>query len=335
MSKQEACVTRERAQSFLNLVEHAEYIGLGSHTNPDGDALGSVLGLYAALQAAYPEKVIVPVGADMNPVPRYLRFLPGAEKIVAPDACKKAPDLFIALDVPNTERLNKCEAVLQQAERVVLIDHHESEAVFADVAIICPQAAATAAILLELLQILALPIPPEAAFCLYCGIMTDTGRFQFQNTSGSVFESAKVLFDLGANPSYIAQMIYEQDSFAQLKLRSYVLNRLSTTDDRRIAYSYLTNKDFNELSATKDDLASFVDDVRLLEGIEIAVFFRELAHDNGVRVNLRSKSEVDVSKVAREFEGGGHKAAAGFTIKESLQKAMDITLYALEMALDS
>lgn len=335
MSSELLDIPKSFTEQLSALLDAAEHIALVTHTNPDGDALGSLLALYIAFSERYPAKHVYPIGSDSHAVPRYLQFLPKAEQVLAPQKAHVKPDLLIVLDAPNVERLHKAETFWRSSKKVVVIDHHEPEKPFADLSLILPKAAATGVILLALLEKLSLEITRDIATCLYCAIMTDTGRFQFQNTNACVFASAEKLLLKGANPSDIASHVYEQDSYAQLKLRARVLERLQYTDDARIAYSYITTSDFDELKATKDDLASFVDDVRTLEGICVAVFFRELDNNNGIRVNLRAKNTADVSKVAREFGGGGHKAAAGFTLKETLATTIEKTVTALEMVLDS
>lgn len=333
-SEQKGLLTDKAREEIQAAFLGANEIVVASHTNPDGDALGSMLAVYRLLQAAFPQKTIVALGSDTKPVPSYLSFLPGAINICSPEKYKGSPDVFISCDVPNIERLNKAGACLKRAKYVIMIDHHEPEEPFADVSIISEKSAATALLILDLARQFAQDISKDVATCLYTGIMCDTGRFQFQNTNQNVFLAAAYLVQKGANPASIASSIYEQISYPELMLQGRVFSHISLASEKRIALSYITLKDVEECHATKDDLGSFVDLVRTCKGASVAVFLRELANDGGVRVNLRAKGSLDVSKVAHEFGGGGHKAAAGFSMKGSLSEVKNKTIEALEYLLD-
>ncbi|WP_154025913.1 DHH family phosphoesterase [Olsenella uli] len=325
---------REAFGRISALIDEARTIAICAHTDPDGDALGSGLALAQVIRQRWPQKQVTNLLADDDPVPRLYRFMPGANEFVRSSEYEGSPDLFISVDLPIIQRLNNGKDVLERAAKVVVIDHHPSSAPFGDVSLVRPDAAATGVIIAELALYLGVEITPDIANCLFCAIVTDTGRFQYQNADSEAFECASMLVDAGASPSLISLNVYQSFRLAYLHLESVVMGRIVTFDRGRISYSYATRADLERTGALPDECDGLIDVVRSVEGSEVALFLKELP-DGRVRGNLRSKGAWDISSVARAMGGGGHKAAAGFTVEVGIDAALAKALPQLQAVLDA
>ena len=303
-----------RAAVYLR---HSESVVVCAHVNPDGDAIASTLGLTLALRDA--GVAAVPTLADARPAPEGYSFLPGFQLFV-PSADLNAPDVFVALDTPNPERLGQALSLAEQAENILVIDHHPDNKEYGAVNIVDPAMAATGQMVLRLIERLDIPLSAEVATCLYVALMTDTGRFQFANTSPDALRDAATLVEAGARPAELAQSVYQSRRREALDLESRVLSRLSLANGGRVAYTYVTRADYAETGARPDETENLVDLARVLGGIDVALLLR--VRDGEIRGNLRSKTSFDVGEVARRFDGGGHAAASGFTAKGTLDEVL-------------
>ncbi|KXB63432.1 bifunctional oligoribonuclease/PAP phosphatase NrnA [Olsenella sp. DNF00959] len=315
----------ERFASIASAMEAAGSIAICAHTNPDGDALGSGLALAAALRAKWPEKEVVSLLADPEPIPRLYDFLPFADTLVHAADYDGAPDLFVSVDLSDVARLHDGEAVMRRARRSAIMDHHPCEEPYTDLALIRPDAAAAGVIVAEFALHLGVRITPQMAQCLFCALSTDTGRFQYQNADAEAFSVASLLVDAGASPSEVSLNVYQNYSLPFLHLKSAVMGRITTFAEGKVAYSYATAADLERTGASPDECDGLIDVVRSVAGSEVALFLKELP-DGRVRGNLRSKSDLDISGIARELGGGGHRAAAGFTIKSDLDEVLSAAL---------
>lgn len=310
---------------IASLIEQAETIAVCAHTSPDGDAIGSALALAELIETSWEGKQVSCLLADDDAVPRTYAFLPGASRHVHVADYAVDPDLFICVDLSQPSRLNDAEAVLKRARRVAVIDHHPSAERFWDAGVVRTDAAAAGVIVAELALHVAGRISPTMAQNLMCAVMTDTGRFQYQNANGEVFEVASALVDAGARPDVIALNVYQSDRLAYLHLCATVMGRISTFEQGRVAYSYATQADFRANDVPLAECDGLIDLVRCVEGTEVALFLKEVPGGK-VRGNLRSKSSRDISCVARELGGGGHPAAAGFTVEGTVDDALSAVL---------
>ena len=308
----------------IDFVEGARTIAISGHTNPDGDALGSVLGLGASIRAQFPDKRVDFLLADDGSIPRIYRFLPLAGELEPAVRHAEAYDLFISVDVPTLERLEDSAAVAKRARGRVVIDHHPSREEFGP--------AATAVLVYELLDAAGWPCTPDIASCLLTGLMTDTGRFQYQNANPSAFACASRLVDAGAQPARIALEVYQSQRIEYLHLESIVMSRLETHACGRVAYSYAFASDLVECGVKPAECDGLVDIVRQVDGSELCLFLRE-SEPGVVRGNLRSKGKLDISGIAVELGGGGHAAAAGFTFHGTVAEAAETVLPKLEALL--
>lgn len=321
----------ERAESAADydaiaaLIDEAETICICSHLNPDGDALGSNLGLAFIIEKRWPGKQVTRLLADAEPVPRIYRFLPGSDRLVCARDYREDPDLFISVDLSIVSRLGDATAVHRRARRRAVMDHHPGDAPEADAFIVRPSAAAAGIIVAEFALHLGVGIGPRTAQCLFCALVTDTGRFQYQNSDAEAFAVASLLVDCGANPAEISLNVYQSFRLSYLHLQSAVMGRVVTFERGRIAYSYATTSDLERTGASLDECDGLVDVVRSVEGSEVALFLKEVPGGK-VRGNLRSKTGIDISGVARALGGGGHKAASGFSVEGSVDEALSLAL---------
>lgn len=307
------------------LIEQAQTIAICEHVNPDGDALGSGLALSQVIEARWPGKQVANLLAEDAQVPRIYRFLPGSETFVCADAYAVDPDLFICVDLSSPSRLGMGEEVLRRSKKVAILDHHPNPEPEADAYLIRPEAAAAGVIIAEYAQHLGVEVTADMAQNLFCAIVTDTGRFQYQNADAEAFEVASFLVERGASPSEVSLNVYQSFTLSFLHLKSAVMGRIVTFERGKVAYSYTTIADLERTGASLDESDGLVDVVRSVSGSEVALFLKEVPGGK-VRGNLRSKSGRDISGVARELGGGGHRAASGFTIEGSVDDALAVAL---------
>lgn len=326
LDNQEFASQREKFGRICSLIENAQTICVCAHTNPDGDALGSGLALSQIITQHWPGKSVTNLLADnAGCVPRLYKFLPGSDTFVHVSDYEGTPDLFIVVDLSSAPRLNDAQSLMEQSPHVVIMDHHPTHEPFGDVALIRPDAAASGVIVAEFALFLGVDVTPDIANCLFCAIVTDTGRFQYQNANPEAFEVASMLVDAGASPALVSLNVYQSFRLNYLHLESVVMGRIVTFEHGRIAYSYSTQADLERTGTKTDECDGLIDVVRSVEGSEIALFLKEVP-DGSVRGNLRAKGNHDISGVAAALGGGGHKAAAGFTSKESIDATLATVL---------
>lgn len=299
-------------------LRHATSIVVCAHVHPDGDAVGSVLGLTLALRDAGLNAI--PTLADEGSAPTTYEFLPGYA-LWTPASELAAPDVFVALDSPLPERLGVAQELASAAGQIVALDHHPDNQEFGTVNVVDAAAASTSQLVWHLLERLEVTPTVEVATCLYVGLLTDTGRFQFQNTSAAALRDAAAMVEAGADPAECAKLVFQNRSRAALDLDCRVLGRITLANGGRVAHSWVSDEDFHEAGALPEEGENLVETVRSLERIDVAVLLRGFS--GGVRANLRSKSGFDVGSVAREFGGGGHWAAAGFTTSGSRDEILE------------
>ena len=305
-------------------IRQSQSIVLACHVNPDGDALGSMLGLALAL---------IPLGKSVvclseDGVPDILRFLPGSE-IVRQATDQAAFDLALVVDSGDLPRVGaSVQPVIGRAKCVVDIDHHVTTGAFGDVRVLDARAASTAEIVYALLLTLDAPITPQIATCLFTGIITDTGSFRFQNVTPNTLQVAAALLEAGAPPAFISEHVFENRTFAATQLLGHALASLQKTSDSRIVWAHITASDFAEVGATDQDTEGIVSYVRGVRDTEVGILFREMA-GGGIRVSLRARESVNVAEIAALFGGGGHRMASGCTVDLPLADAEAAVLQAI------
>lgn len=302
---------------LLALLRKEDTFFIATHVNPDGDALGSSLALSLALESMGKKTVLY----DRDGVPGPYLFLPGHERFVSSAATDGLP-VVILLDCNDRKRSGLEGAAISFS---AVIDHHETARDFGDIRWVEPDAAATGMMVYFLIRELGLEITKDMAANLYSAIVVDTGTFRYSNTTAEVLRVAAELVDAGADPQAIAVNLYETWPEARFRLLLMVLNTLEITD--RFAVTYVTREMFAETGTSPEDTEHFSNFPRMIGTIAVSVFFRE--EEDGWKVSLRSRGEIDVAATAQCFKGGGHRNAAGFTIKADLETAKARVLSAL------
>lgn len=298
-------------------LRRASSVVVCAHVRPDGDAVGSVLGLTLALRAA--GIAAVPTLADDREPPATYAFLPGHSLYVRA-ADLEAPDVFVALDTPVPERLGVARPLMEAAETVIVIDHHPDATSFGAHCALDHSMAATGQMIWHFLDALDVPPTPEIALPLYVALLTDTGRFAYDNTTPDALRVAAEMLEAGVDPAEAARLVYQERSEASLEIEARALSRIVTANEGHVAVTMLSDADFAETGALPEEAEHVVDAVRSLGGVDVVVVLRQRGTE--VRVNLRSKTGADVGRVARAFGGGGHRAASGFTVEDSTVDAV-------------
>jgi phosphoesterase RecJ-like protein len=302
--------------------EHDRFL-VTTHENPDGDALGSLLAATLALRQLGKNAVMFLGGPA--PLPGEYRFmdLGDLRRDLPADASER---VLLAVDCANESRLANGPPLLEQAPLVVDVDHHHDNSRFGAVNLVVPDASSTAEVLRDVFRELDVRITPEIAEALYIALVTDTGRFQYANTTPKALRLAAELVECGADVHKVFQGVYESVQFAKLKLLARALERAQVYNGGRIVVSYLLRDDFGAVGAEEPYSEGIIDFLRAVEGADMAVLIREPPRDAGParRVSLRSSlDELDVSAIARACGGGGHRQAAGFSSEASVEEITD------------
>lgn len=304
--------------SVLDFLRKGQQFFIATHISPDGDALGSSIALSLALESLGKETIIY----DKDPVPEFYKFLPGHERFTQSISNLKFEiSNLMLLDCNELERtgIEKIEFVSS-----AVIDHHETAREFGDVKWIEPHAAATGLMIFYVIKELGVKITKDIAINLYAALAIDTGTFRYSNTTPEVLRVAAELIETGADPSYIAESLYETWSESRFRLLLKVLNTLEINDG--VAITLVTLDMFRETGALVEDTENFVGFPRLLKSVRISALFREV-ENNYYKVSLRSRGRgINVAKVAAMFGGGGHRNAAGCKIRADFKTAKETLL---------
>ena len=285
-----------------------------SHVRPDGDALGSQLALGLSLKQLGKD---VRIWNEDGMLEKY-SFLPSADLLTKPPAEPQDLDVAIALDTAIQNRLGTALPAVRSAKAWINVDHHPSNPGYGDLVYIDPKAPATGQILFELLKSQKLPIDRAIAENLYVAIATDTGSFQYPNTTGRTFEIAAELVRAGVDVGRVSQLTYENYPRRRIELLRDLLGTMRFDANGRIASFSLSLAMANKLGVLPEDNEGLIDHLRAIRGVIVAVFFEELS-DGKVRVSMRSKTDkVNVCAICEKFGGGGHVLAAGARVRGSL-----------------
>ncbi|MFN2616933.1 MAG: bifunctional oligoribonuclease/PAP phosphatase NrnA [Thermoleophilaceae bacterium] len=306
-------VTTAREQ-VLGELREARKLLLTTHENPDGDALGSLLGMHYVLQQVGKDSVMY-MSPEEFPLPWEYRDW-HFDDLVGEAPADVAERTIVFLDCGNIDRM-PMDFLKQDGLHVLNIDHHHDNTHFGTVNLVDPDASCTAEIVYGLAEELGAEITPPIADALYVALVTDTGRFMYENTTPEAHAMAGGLIRAGVEPHQVYRRLYESLPLARLQLLQRALASLERRDEGALTIACLTREDFEEIGALETDSEGVVDHLRALEGTAVAVLVRDLLGDErqGMRkVSLRATDgRVDVSSIAREFGGGGHPQAAGFS----------------------
>jgi phosphoesterase RecJ-like protein len=295
------------------------------HVNPDADAIGSMLGL-ACYLAGQGKNVAASTPNGIDDLPRWVEVLPGREHLVAPRELPKSPPVLVCLDAADLGRLDGLAHLVDKAGTTICIDHHRTNKGFAEINLIDPEASATAELVYRVIERMGGRYGADVAACLYSGLVTDTGRFQYGSASPEVLRIAADLRERPFDHARLAQALYEDGSLAYLRLLGTVLERVRFVPEARLVWAYLTRKDLEAAGIPIQETDDLIDLVRTAREGDVAAVLKEQV-DGGFKVSLRSRGDTDVAAVAEAFGGGGHRLAAGYTSKatldETIQKLVD------------
>lgn len=312
-----------QTSQVLQFLEDAQRILCITHAGPDGDALGSMLGLCALLHPRWPEKEVLCICKDPAPPP--FHFLPGV-RAIRQEISSLAGDLLIFLDAaePKQTELHASHPLLfspeelrKQGMRSIKIDHHPTVSNFAMLNLVDPEAASSAEVVMDIADSIELPLTAEAATCLLTGIYTDTGSMMHSNTTTRVYRTAARLIRSGADQEAIIRNVFRNSKISTLKLWGRVLEKISLSSEGA-AISAVTAGDFRATGAAFSELTGAIDYVNSIPGMKFSLVLSE--RDGKVKGSLRTLSDdVDVAAMAGKLSGGGHKKAAGFSLEGKLE----------------
>jgi phosphoesterase RecJ-like protein len=308
----------------VEIIAAADEVALACHISPDGDALGSMLGVGLALRAAG-RRVVASFGDRRFVVPRLLSFLPGQDLLVEPERYPAEPAVMITFDAATRDRLGLLAANASRSDRLIVVDHHPSNSGFGTLDLIDPSASATAMLAEELIRRLGVPLDRDIATCLYTGLVTDTGSFRHSCTTPDAHAMAGRLIATGVRTEEIARRLWDRAPFGYLKVLGAVLGRVELEPGAAggggLVWTFVTRADREAHGLPYDEIEGIIDVIRRADEAEVAVVLKE-DDDGSWQVSTRSKGGVDVSRVCAELGGGGHARAAGFTSPEPVAETM-------------
>ncbi len=301
-------------------LDEAAEVALACHINPDADALGSMLGLSAFLRARG-TRTVCSYGNDPFEHPRWVSQLPGSDALVHPRQFPKAPAVLVTLDCASLDRLGQLAATVARAGTVVWIDHHASNEGLGTVPLIDPKASSTAEMVFRLMERMGGEVPPEAAACLYAGLVTDTGRFQYEATSPQTLRLAAELRTYPFDHARMAQALFEDNGLAYLRVLGTALRRLESDPQAGLIWTYLTQADLQDARIHPTETDDLIDVIRTARESDVAAVLKQ-QRDGRFKVSMRSRGDSDLASLAARFGGGGHRLAAGFTSKVGLEETV-------------
>ena len=306
----------EKFKEAMKMVEKSNSIYIATHVSPDGDAIGSSMAMYLALKDMGKDvHVIIPSYSDRF---SFLEEL----KDVQTEIADSEFDLLIVVDVSSIDRIAIDNNGIDKAKKVLVIDHHQKTTIDADMMIVNSNSPAACELVYEFFEANNVTVSKEVAKYIYMGIVTDTGSFNYRNTTSKTHRIAGKLLDTGIDFTYICKMVNDTMKESRLKLIAYIIDNMETYCDGKVKYAKVPNSVLKELNIKDEDAEGLVNYLRCIVGVDVAVYARGL-EDGTYKVSLRSNFDYDVSKIAAIFGGGGHINAAGFTVNEEIDNVKD------------
>ena len=311
----------------LALLDAADEVCLACHVRPDADALGSMLALAHALRAPgrRAQRIVASFGDEPFEIPEILRFLPGLSLLSPPEAYPHRPELMVTFDAGSIDRLGILAGHASRADQLIVIDHHASNTEFGTVNLIDPAAAATAILVLNLIDAAGVVLTRDIAFGLYAGLVADTGSFKYSATTPAVHEAAARLLGTGIEPGMVARELWDRAPFGYLGLLSAVLGRAVLEPDAAggsgLVWTSVTRADRASRGLSLDAVESVIDVLRRTDEAEVAIVLKE-SEDGLWQASARSKGKVDVGRACSRLGGGGHRNAAGVTLAGHAEDAI-------------
>ena len=303
-------------QKVIEAIKKHNKFLITAHINPEGDSLGSQLGMKALVESLGKTAIIV----DNDAVPDHYKFLPGAKDVSNKLDAGMDFEAAIVLDCPTLKRIGKVRDLIAKGKFIINVDHHISNEKFGDINWVDPNASSAGEMVYKIFKEMGIKLTKETALVLYIAILTDTGSFNYDNTSSVTHEIAGELLGYGIDPASVSESVYERRSIADIKFLGRVLSTIKVNKSGDVAYLEITDKMLRETGADLVKSEGFVNYARSIDKVRVAIIFKEDANGK-VNVSFRSKGDVDVNKIASSFNGGGHVKASGCVIEGSLAEA--------------
>jgi bifunctional oligoribonuclease and PAP phosphatase NrnA len=308
----------DRAAAVLSA---ATSVALACHVNPDADALGSMLGLSNFLRERGVHTVCS-FGNEPFELPRWASLLPGIDALVAPRDFPRDPAVLVTCDTASLDRLGSLAGIVAKAAEVIWLDHHVSNEGLGTIPVIDGAASSTAEVVVRLLRRMGGDLSAASAACLYAGLVTDTGRFQYGATRPETLRIAADLRERRFDHVALAQALYEDNSARYLRVLATALGRLSLEEEHDLVWTYLTQADLADAGVEPSEADDLIDVVRTAREVDVAAVVKQ-QRDGRFKVSMRSRGGHDVAAVAAAFGGGGHRLAAGYTSRHGLAETLE------------
>jgi phosphoesterase RecJ-like protein len=315
----------ERAAAVL---AEAPEVALACHVNPDADALGSMLGLAGFLRERGTSTTVSYPNDPLEP-PRWAALLPGSELLVPPTSFPKAPRVMVTCDCAAFDRLAMLGGPATRAGEVIWIDHHRSnDGTGVTISVIDPTASSTCEMVYRLIEVMGGGMSADTAICLYAGLVTDTGRFQYEATTAQTLRVAAALREHDFDHTRLVQALYEDNRLDYIRLVGVALERVEHLPEADLVWTYLTQGDLREAGVSAAETDDLIDAIRSAREVDVAAVLKQ-QRDGRFKVSVRSRGGHDLASIAAGFGGGGHRLAAGYTSKHGPAGTVDRLVRAL------
>ena len=301
----------ESLMSAARVLRDAPTVALACHVNPDADALGSMLAL-AHHVVARGATVTCAFPSPPDDLPRWAELLPGRDLLVHPDAFPTSPGVMVTCDCASFDRLGALGHAASRAAELIWVDHHRSNDGRGTVRIVDPAASSTCELVVELIDAIGGELTRDSAICLYAGLVTDTGRFQYEAATPRTLQVAARLRGFDFDHAGLSQALYEDNARAYLTITGTALRRLADVPEADLVWTYLTQADLHEAGVHPAETDDLIDVIRTSRDADVAAIVKQ-QRDGRFKVSIRSRGGHDLSAVAASFGGGGHRLAAGYT----------------------
>ncbi len=307
-------------EQTITQLKKSSRVLLATHIHPDGDAIGSLIGLGLALEAIKKDVLLY----NASPLPAVYHFLPSIHRIKHDPGDIGSYDTAVILDCSDLQRIGETSAAVNRIPAVINIDHHVTNTRFGNYQLIDSTASATAEIIYRLITAMEIPITTAMAYAIYTGIMADTGSFRFSNTNPEAFKICHEMVELGADPHKVAHHVYETISLNRIKLLNMLFDTIELSENGKLSIMTLTQNMLHTTNTKMADINGLINYAKRIESVKVAALLFERDGTNKCinncpfHVSLRSDGSVDVSMIAASFGGGGHRSAAGFDILATL-----------------
>lgn len=311
-------------EAFESL-QRADSILITTHTAPDGDAIGSMLGLRHLLFELGKTDV---TAACQDPVPVKYDWMPMTDVIINESGMRDRYDLVVIIDVAQRARIGTIGEQFHDDQEILVLDHHREDNPCGHKNFMDPTLSSAAEIVADLYRLAGVAMTKDAAECIYVGLSTDTGGFRYANTDARSHNHAEELVATGIDVSEISARVFNDITPAKLAMTRIVLDNLKIGDSGKYAYSFVTQEDLHDNNAKDDDTEGLVNYARDIVGVQVGMLFREISHEV-TKVSMRSKAPFDSSSCLKAFGGGGHAGAAGATINAPVEETRDMIVGAV------